>query len=415
MKVGSGHLDPAFLLRLARDPDPGVRQAAVLALSARRREVPGAEALLARARRDPAPGVRVAAGSALDFLREPEAAAALAERLVEEGDPQVRRALIRSTATEVRRAGTHVDGTTLTRRLGEPLRRLLLGELGHPDPEVRERLAGAMDRLAGVDVAEAMLERLHREEDLSVRTALLRFRGYRAVGDRAFPVLTGLLAADPEPVIRTCAAFLLESFGPAAAPALLAALRDVVPTRRAAVMSLGRVGDLGALPALMEVLADPEAASFRRETTSAMRDIVAEAAAATEPESTPSPGLAERIRGLIAEEPDRWPTRHATRVLGALPLHSTLIYLWAIRPDGEILCIDHEAFALPHEPETDPLARFAVMVQGARRHPELAVLIPRPPRHAEACEPCLGLGYPADGNYCTGCNGLGWRVWGSKG
>ena len=58
----------------------------------------------------------------------------------------------------------------------------------------------------------------------------------------------------------------------------------------------------------------------------------------------------------------------------ALPIHANNIYIWAIRPDGTVLCIDHEAFGLPCEPETDQELIREALVHGAIEFPELTEL-----------------------------------------
>jgi hypothetical protein len=101
---------------------------------------------------------------------------------------------------------------------------------------------------------------------------------------------------------------------------------------------------------------------------------------------TPSPELAVQIRRRIdALQPaagGEWSLeesvlRACKEELGALPLHANTIYLWALQPDGTLQCMDHEAFARPTVPETDPQRIFTAVVHGARRYPELQELVPR--------------------------------------
>ena len=413
VRAGARLLHPVFLLPPLRDADPAVRAAAVRALAEHRHAVPGARAHLARALDDPDPRVRAAAGATDGFLDDPATAEALAQRLEVETDDRARRSTLIAIARKTRTEGTHVPPDALARRMGEPMRRVLLRELDNGDPRIRALIASALERLRGPDVAGAMLERLRVEENHDVRATLLLFKGYPAVAERALPVLTGLLAADADPLIRTRAAFLLEDFGAAAAAPLAAALGDpAVAVRRAAVMGLGTVGSARALPPLADEFAKPASRGYLRELESAIRDVLIRMARMAPP--APSPGLSARIREWIdALHPDPgtgWPVRVCKEELNALPLHSTLIYLWALRPDGTLLCMDHEAFAHPTEPETDPLAAFAAMVQGARTHPELWELIPPPPPGAQPCDSCGGNGWRADGDFCLSCRGLGWWV-----
>lgn len=413
VRAGAHLLDPVFLLRPLRDADPAVRAAAVRALAEHRQKVPGAGTHLARALEDEDARVRAAAGATQGFLDDPAAGEALAVRLSVEPDARARKSIIAAVARKTRSEGTHVGPDTLARRIGEPIRAMLLRELNNSDPGIRVLVASALERLRGEDVAAAMLERLRTEENGKVRATLLLFHGYPAIADRALPVLAPLLASDADPLIRTRAGFLLEGFGAAAAAPLIAALSDPDGgVRRAAVMSLGKVGDRRALPALAEEFAKPASRGFRRETEIAIRDVATRASAA-EPVA-PTPELAARIQGWIDElqpEPGSgWPVRVCREELNALPLHASLIYMWALRPDGTLLCMDHEAFAHPTEPETDRLAAFAAMVQGARTHPELRELIPPAPAGVQPCDSCDGNGWRADGGFCSICGGLGWWV-----
>lgn len=137
--------------------------------------------------------------------------------------------------------------------------------------------------------------------------------------------------------------------------------------------------------------------------------------ASTKPLS-PSPEVAVRIQRRIDElQPESlgaWPIRVCKEELNALPLHANMIYLWAMQPDGVVLCLDHEAFGHPVYPETDPLITFAVVVQGARQYPELQDLVPAPPPHTRLCKTCNGTGRLVEGEEantpCLQCRALGW-------
>lgn len=122
--------------------------------------------------------------------------------------------------------------------------------------------------------------------------------------------------------------------------------------------------------------------------------------------------LQRLIDALQTEGEGNWLIRLCRERHNALPLVGNDIYLWALRPDGVVLCIDHEAFSVPAEEETDPVKRFAAIVQGGRNHPELRPLIPEQPPDARLCRSCAGTGlHPeADGRVrsCYGCGGLGW-------
>lgn len=127
-------------------------------------------------------------------------------------------------------------------------------------------------------------------------------------------------------------------------------------------------------------------------------------------------GVADRIQRLIDSLPTEgephWLWRVCRDEHNAYPLAGNEVYLWAIRPDGVVLCLDHEAFGVPVEVETDPVKRFAAIVFGARQHPELRELIPEQPRDARLCRSCAGTGLQGAEeervHTCYGCNGLGW-------
>lgn len=123
--------------------------------------------------------------------------------------------------------------------------------------------------------------------------------------------------------------------------------------------------------------------------------------------------IQRRIDALAVEDRRTWPVRVCREELNALPLLGNQIYLWALRADGAVLCLDHEASSLAADEETDPLTRFAVLHHGAAKYPELRALVPPPPAGARPCDACAGSGMAAAGERagdCPGCHGLGWTV-----
>jgi hypothetical protein len=126
----------------------------------------------------------------------------------------------------------------------------------------------------------------------------------------------------------------------------------------------------------------------------------------------PSAELSNMIQNRIAELNPKGlgdgPIETCKERLNALPLHANLVYLWAIRPDGILLCLDHGAFNYPTEPETDPLIIYAALLHGAAIYPELHTLIPPRPPLARLCGECLGTGMQDTATFCLGCRGLGW-------
>jgi hypothetical protein len=132
---------------------------------------------------------------------------------------------------------------------------------------------------------------------------------------------------------------------------------------------------------------------------------------------TPSPDLAARIRRWIDELPtegtEHWRSR-LCKQHDSIPLHCTQIYLWALRPDGQVLSIDHESSTRRAESENDPATAYAALAQGARAHPELSELLTHNPAGVRRCEVCGGMGWtetppPAHGtDSCQRCLGMGW-------
>ena len=117
------------------------------------------------------------------------------------------------------------------------------------------------------------------------------------------------------------------------------------------------------------------------------------------------------IDALQTEGEGNWLFRLCRERFNALPLVGNDVYLWVLRPDGVVLCVDHEAFSVPAEEETDPVKRFAAIVHGARNHPELCPLLPEQPPDARLCRSCAGTGLQRDQERvrsCYGCGGLGW-------
>jgi hypothetical protein len=122
--------------------------------------------------------------------------------------------------------------------------------------------------------------------------------------------------------------------------------------------------------------------------------------------------IQQRIDALDAADWRSFPLRVCKETMNALPLHGDPVYLWALRPDGVVLCLDHESFSLPFEPEADPLKLYAVLLKGAEAYPELRALVPERPAGAQPCEACGGTG-SAEGSPpptwgCLRCMGLGW-------
>jgi len=388
---------PDRWVSLLSDRDGEVRAAAVAAVARRRASIRGANDLLLRAMTDRDP--RAFRAAALELrLTGPAVGEALAGAIAAAGGALAEE-LILGLADRVRREGVHCHGSRLVERVGQAVIDTLHHARAHASAEVRHAAVRALSRLGTPEIAALLFGQLQVETDLHVRRALVLHEGYSTV-DGAPEHLIDLMRSDPDPWLRMQAAFRMELFGARAVPALIEALGDP-PVARAAAMTLGRMGDRRALPGLLDAWSDARNQRCWQEIGSALA-YVATGAAHRPPPAIP-PDL---VRALVAAwEPAGW-VGQACKELGALSLHGDAIHIWALRPDGEILRLDHESVSPATEPELDPLIRFAVMAQGARRHPALRDLIPPPPKDARPCSRCRGTGGTASG--CLTCRGLGW-------
>jgi hypothetical protein len=133
--------------------------------------------------------------------------------------------------------------------------------------------------------------------------------------------------------------------------------------------------------------------------------------------STVRPWLSEQIQRRI----DRlktfgtanWVLRVCKEELNALPLQANANQLdqWALRADGTVLCLDCDSVSHTFETVCNPVVRYAVLAEAARRYPELRELEPPRPAGVERCERCDGSGWTdAARSSCPTCNGLGWHM-----
>jgi hypothetical protein len=131
---------------------------------------------------------------------------------------------------------------------------------------------------------------------------------------------------------------------------------------------------------------------------------------------TPSPDMSARIQRLIdAIQPESSDVYRRTckEELNALPLHWRSLYLWAIRPDGVVLCVDYEPYRRPVEPEVDPTKVCTALYHGMKAYPELQELFENVrPEGFQLCDKCGGRGLKerSDGrdDYCWECDARGW-------
>jgi hypothetical protein len=97
--------------------------------------------------------------------------------------------------------------------------------------------------------------------------------------------------------------------------------------------------------------------------------------------------------------------------LNALPVHSDPAGVLLLRSDGQVLDVARGADGLAKP--ADSYRWLLARVSAARRYPELRVLLPRRPQHADSCAECGGSGLRHNPNppahaLCRSCTGLGW-------
>jgi hypothetical protein len=130
----------------------------------------------------------------------------------------------------------------------------------------------------------------------------------------------------------------------------------------------------------------------------------------------PSPDLRKVIQALV----DRWlasPSNdpelaRAVHNSGALPVYTDIGGTLFVRPDGEILILEHDSTGAPRS-ETDPGWRITAVVVAAEKYPELGGLLPTRPPGATYCQECEGRGRLRVPNFdrdflCGKCYGFGW-------
>lgn len=94
---------------------------------------------------------------------------------------------------------------------------------------------------------------------------------------------------------------------------------------------------------------------------------------------TPSPELAALLRKWVDELPPSGSGTMIERLCrenDAIPLYCNVVYLYVLRTDGQVLCIDHESFAQRAEPEENADVAYGKIAIGAETHPELLELLP---------------------------------------
>lgn len=167
-------------------------------------------------------------------------------------------------------------------------------------------------------------------------------------------------------------------------------------------------GDPQAIPSLAKDWSNPENTARRAEIEAELARLVT---AASKRRVTPTPEASARVQAVIdALHPEglgNWPMRACKEELNALGVFGTrALFFYSVRADGTVFEMDLDTFAHRAEAVTSRLTRFAVIVTGAMSTPELAGLIPRPPRGTRACGLCFATG--GEERDCARCCGFGW-------
>lgn len=118
---------------------------------------------------------------------------------------------------------------------------------------------------------------------------------------------------------------------------------------------------------------------------------------------------------LASDDPKLEWTKATVRKHSFLPLYLGWSAALGIRPDGSLVRWDHE-----DDPElvkllTDPALQRTALCQGAKKYPELGVLVPQRPPSARDCRACSGAGeFPGNPQLVCECGGLGWIIPGEQ-
>ncbi|MGF1521556.1 MAG: HEAT repeat domain-containing protein [Leptolyngbyaceae cyanobacterium] len=187
--------------------------------------------------------VRRAAAKTLTLIADPAAVPALVESFLKDADTVVRG----SSAGALARTGEAAASSLLD----------ILAAPEHPQ-EIKGHAAWAL-AFMGAE-AEPYLYKAANSDSLDVRCAVVGAMGHVAQeksDEKSCDFLVSALT-DPEPLMRTEAAAALGQINyPKAVPHLILALQDAdLDVRKAAINSLGKLGDTQALNALNALLTD---------------------------------------------------------------------------------------------------------------------------------------------------------------
>lgn len=281
----SPHADAiAPLGRLLSDPDPLVRVAAARALGGSGQRA-ATLALLGHLD-DANTDVRRAVVVALERLRDARAVVPLIGK-VSDSRPVVRRHAVRALGTLGDRRGVSA----------------LLLALGDAEASVRATAVASLGRLGATDTVASISTFLQSERDEGVRRAAIEAlaqladpaaldalvavlasnelasarHAARLLGSRgaaAVPPLAKCLAAERRPsVVERCVAALGETREMQARPLVVSALRAGATRPAVALAALGKVGDVAAIPVVLEYL-EAEEPESRRAAIEAATDLL---------------------------------------------------------------------------------------------------------------------------------------------
>lgn len=120
----------------------------------------------------------------------------------------------------------------------------------------------------------------------------------------------------------------------------------------------------------------------------------------------------ERLRTFFANPPkhDQFDAEARQRAFehSALPLDMDSGGFHALRMDGSVVVFFWDEADIKRV-ESDPRQRYVALFQGAKKYPELRLLIPPRPTAAQTCSHCKGAGtIPEMPTLICYCGGLGW-------
>jgi HEAT repeat protein len=262
--------------RVLGDPDPAVRLAAAEAIGAA--GIPEAVGPLLGHLDDPAPAVRAEVAQALARIGDataavpligkvgdsaPEVRRAVARALGELGDPRAGSALVlalRDGVASVRVEALHALGRLASEEAVVAISPLLDE---HETPEVRAAALAALGRI-GSDGAVRQLIKALAGDDFAAPSSPVR-DALQMSGSRALPLLRVALSDYATPGIAAGAALTLGALkAPGACPLLVDAMRRGSLGAHAGLRALAMLGDPAAVPAVSEMLSDPNGAIRRQ-------------------------------------------------------------------------------------------------------------------------------------------------------